>query len=150
MDNETVLSPPPPSPSVYVPFDSKRTNRQRTMSVGDPVESSPVQEGVFISEAELLALRQWADARETAASELTEAAAARDEEVKMLRMRLVRSQTALRAAFGSAVGADDQQEATLALASSTQRVKASAQRRREAQMLLRELRAMKQGRACVA
>ena len=106
---------PPASPSLYIPFGARQPIASKAYDSYDefevPSESEPPfagtasdsasespptqQQGVFVSEAELLALKQWAARTE---EELKQQVTARDEEMRVLRDRLAASEAALRAA----------------------------------------------------
>ena len=100
----SMMSAVPASPSVYVPFDSYdefevpyESEPPSAGTASDSASESPPtqQQGVFVSEAELLALKQWAARTE---EELKQQVTARDEEMRVLRDRLAASEAALRAA----------------------------------------------------
>jgi hypothetical protein len=109
------MSAIPASPSLYIPFGARQPIDSKAYDSYDefdvPSESEPPfagnasdsasaspptqQQGVFVSEAELLALKQWAARTE---EELKQQVTARDEEMRVLRDRLAASEAALRAA----------------------------------------------------
>ena len=110
-----IMSAIPASPSLYIPFGARQPIDSKAYDSYDefdaPSESEPPfagnasdsasespptqQQGVFVSEAELLALKQWAARTE---EELKQQVTARDEEMRVLRDRLAASEAALRAA----------------------------------------------------
>jgi len=126
--------------------------------------SPPAQsaaDGIFISEGELMALKQWAASRE---EELGRLCTAREEEVRQLRTQLAVSEAALREALGEVPDHErlaseqpsrrqrlsNREANALALAlSSRRRAKAAATRKSESAVLRSEWRSARAAMAAV-